>query len=254
MKVLSFELNGKMAHFRKYYSNSTALSYMLPPVATIKGMLAGLLGYERDTYYDLFSNNLCKVAVCVNSPIKKMTQRMNLLKVERISHLNGSAANRTQNDTEFIIPKNIRTGHVSYQIIFWHKNDSIIDELSKLLCNGIGFYSSKGICMALGSAQCLGWIQNAKVVDAKEHKSTGETLKIFGAINIEHLKSLEVPESYEFSVIKEESITDFDENRFITADSKKKLLVNLLDTPVSAVLHNGTDYISVENKSYLFVK
>ncbi|WP_024833238.1 CRISPR-associated protein Cas5 [Ruminiclostridium josui] len=254
MKVLSFELNGKMAHFRKYYSNSTALSYMLPPVATIKGILAGLLGYERDTYYNLFTNDLCKVAICVNSPIKKITQRMNLLKVERISQLNGSAANRTQNDTEFIIPKDIRTGYVSYKIIFWHSETSVIDELSKLLCKDTGYYSSKGICMALGSAQCIGWIQNAKVTDAEKHQSTEEMLELYGAINLEYLKSIEISEAFELSMIKEESITDFDENRFITEDSKKKLLVNLLGTPVSAVLHNGTDYISIENKNYLFVK
>ena len=254
MKVLAFELNGKMAHFRKYYSNSTALSYMLPPVATIKGMLAGLLGYERDTYYSLFSNDLCKIAICVNSPIKKITQRMNLLKVERVSQLNGSAANRTQNDTEFIIPKDIRTGCVSYKIIFWHSKASVIDELSKLLCNEPELYKSKGISIALGSAQCLGWIQNAKVIDAEKHQSKEEKLKLFGAINIEHLKSIDVSEAFELSMIKEESITDFDENRFITADSKKRFLVNLFDTPVSAILNSGTEYISAENKNYLFMK
>lgn len=254
MKVLSFELNGKMAHFRKYYSNSTALSYMLPPVATIKGMLAGLLGYERDTYYSLFSNDVCRMAICINSPIKKITQRMNLLKVERVNQLNGSAANRTQNDTEFIIPRDIRTGYVSYKIIFWHSNDSIISELAKLLCNESEFYSSKGISIALGSAQCLGWIQNAKVVEVEQLQSTGEELNLFGAINIEHLKDIEISESFEFSMIKEESITDFDENRFIKEDSKKRFLVNLLDTPVPAILNIGTDYISVENKNYLFMK
>ncbi|HBM79479.1 MAG TPA: CRISPR-associated protein Cas5, partial [Clostridiaceae bacterium] len=59
MQVISLHFKGKMAHFRKYYSNSSALSYFIPPRTTIIGIVAGFLGYERDTYYEDFSLENC---------------------------------------------------------------------------------------------------------------------------------------------------------------------------------------------------
>ena len=70
LKIFSFHLRGKMAHFRKYYSNSSALSYFIPPRTTVVGILAGLLGRERDTYYNEFSLKKCNIALAIQSPIK----------------------------------------------------------------------------------------------------------------------------------------------------------------------------------------
>ncbi|KPA09783.1 CRISPR-associated protein Cas5 domain protein, partial [Candidatus Magnetomorum sp. HK-1] len=39
LKILSFRLNGRFAHFRKFYTNSSSLSYFVPPRTAIIGML-----------------------------------------------------------------------------------------------------------------------------------------------------------------------------------------------------------------------
>ena len=151
MKIVSFCINGKFAHFRKYYSNSTSLSHIIPPVITVKGIIAGLLGYERNSYYELLANDKCKVAICCESKIKKITQTVNLLKVENKDDFMGSGKNRTQNSMEFVIPSNIRDGYISYKILFSHIDDSIMERLSDCVCTSVaGTYQSKGISVALG--------------------------------------------------------------------------------------------------------
>nr|WP_246584262.1 CRISPR-associated protein Cas5 [Thermus brevis] len=44
MGVLRFVLAGKRAHFRRYYTNSSALSYPVPPPASLLGLLGAALG------------------------------------------------------------------------------------------------------------------------------------------------------------------------------------------------------------------
>ena len=75
--ILIFDLKGPFAHFRKYFTNSSSLSYSFPPRTVITGLVAGLLGYERDTYYKNFDDSECKVAVSIKTPIRKIMQTMN---------------------------------------------------------------------------------------------------------------------------------------------------------------------------------
>ena len=63
MEILAFNIRGKFAHFRKFYSNSSALSYFIPPRTTIIGLIAGMLGLERDSYYEDFSLDNCDTGV-----------------------------------------------------------------------------------------------------------------------------------------------------------------------------------------------
>ena len=53
MKILTFRLQGKMAHFRRYYSNSSALTYTIPPRTTVLN-IAGLLD-TQGIVIDVFS-------------------------------------------------------------------------------------------------------------------------------------------------------------------------------------------------------
>ncbi len=63
MKITVFDLYGKFAHFRKFYTNSSSLTYLIPPRTTIEGIIAALLGYERDSYYDVLSVDKLNIAV-----------------------------------------------------------------------------------------------------------------------------------------------------------------------------------------------
>lgn len=256
MKAIAFCLNGKMAHFRKYYSNSTALSYILPPVNTVKGILAGLLGYERDSYYALFSDARCKTALRLVSPVKKITQTMNLLKVESLSDLCGAGRNRTQNHTEFIVPNDMRTGDVCYEVIFWHEDETVMEELKKAICTGRAWYFSKGISLALGSSQCPGWLSQGREVSLTLQEEKGEAVLLKGAVRLDQVQKIHLSaERDEVCLLKEENFTEFDAQRRITAGAKKDLLFSLYDQPVLVDLAPGAVYFTVagEENSRMFV-
>ena len=79
--ILSFKLYGKFAHFRKFYTNSSSLSYLVPPRTVIIGILGSLLKLPRDSYYEIFNEDVCKVSAAIveGTVIKKITQSINML-------------------------------------------------------------------------------------------------------------------------------------------------------------------------------
>ena len=52
---IGFDVTADFAHFRKVGNNSAKPSYRIPPRTTVAGLLAGILGMPRDSYYDLSS-------------------------------------------------------------------------------------------------------------------------------------------------------------------------------------------------------
>ena len=84
-EILIFDLKGRLAHFRKYFTNSSSLSYTFPPRTVIIGLVAGLLGEERDTYYEKLNDSHCKVAISLKTPVRKIMQTMNYINTSNYS-------------------------------------------------------------------------------------------------------------------------------------------------------------------------
>lgn len=60
---IGFDVAADFAHFRKVGNNSAKPSYRIPPRTTVAGLLAGIMGMQRDSYYDLFSPESSAIAV-----------------------------------------------------------------------------------------------------------------------------------------------------------------------------------------------
>lgn len=80
MRVLVFDLKGSLAHFRKIYTNSSSLSYSLPPRTCLAGIIAAMLGRERDSYYQEFSREHCFIAVKKLGRTRKIMQTLNYMR------------------------------------------------------------------------------------------------------------------------------------------------------------------------------
>jgi CRISPR-associated protein Cas5h len=74
-----FDIEGRFAHFRKIYTNSSSLSYLVPPRTTVQGILAAMLGYERDSYYTKLDKEVF-IAVKKNYPTYMMTHTLNYIR------------------------------------------------------------------------------------------------------------------------------------------------------------------------------
>jgi CRISPR-associated protein Cas5h len=78
-ECIVLDIRGEFAHFRKPSTTSPAQTFGLPPRTTIAGMLAGMLGLERDSYYELFGREHSCVAVSLERPVRRLSMPINIL-------------------------------------------------------------------------------------------------------------------------------------------------------------------------------
>lgn len=235
MKILNFHIRGKMAHFRRYYSNSSALSYSIPPRTTIIGFIAGLLGYERDSYYDEFAPAQCSVAVGIQSPQKKNIQTVSLLMIKSTNDLNGSQPFHSQTPTEIITPVHLRHGFLDYEVWFHHQNQRIMDNLYAQLRLKYG-YLTRGVSAALGTAQHVGWVEDGKVLEGEE-EGQAEAF-IHSVIPVSNISKLNlVNHEYKLHLQKEDMPIHFHNDRTIA--SKGNFMINASASPVHATVHRA---------------
>jgi len=115
MEILQLDVGGKMAHFRKYYANNTAMSFSIPPRTTIMGMLASILGLPRDSYYEAFASEHIRIGIRVMQPLKKSFHRLNLLRVVGKGDFDGSGG-RIQTPFEVVSGLNLVQDQLVYRL------------------------------------------------------------------------------------------------------------------------------------------
>ncbi|HNQ43037.1 MAG TPA: CRISPR-associated protein Cas5 [Candidatus Cloacimonadota bacterium] len=63
--ILELRLSGDLAHFRKFYTNASSLTYTIPPRTGICGLVASILMLPRDSYYQTLSSDNLGVGICI---------------------------------------------------------------------------------------------------------------------------------------------------------------------------------------------
>lgn len=171
MKLTVFDVAGYFAHFRKYFSTTSSLSYVFPPRTTIVGMVAGILGYDRDSYYDLFSSDRCKVALRIINPPRRITHTLNYLMTDEpltIKKLRGIGP-PAQIHVEILVPSDDLTSRIRYRIFFAHEDKSLQEEVAKRIMR-------KKFCYppSLGTANFTADLNYVDTVDAEIFKPNHE--------------------------------------------------------------------------------
>jgi CRISPR-associated protein Cas5h len=178
-KILAFDLTGPMAHFRKYFTNSSSLSYDFPPRTTVIGTIAGILGLERDSYYEDFGIEECHIAVKIKEPTRSIQRTVNyLLVLKGKGGLNGSAGH-TQIPLEIILPKDINEDKLCFRIYFWHVNEEVMTGLYTRLKNRNFVYP-----ISLGLSEFLGNTENVQVYEDVEAKKSQDFVDISTVCNL----------------------------------------------------------------------
>lgn len=228
MKLLIFDLVGKMAHFRKIDMNSSSMSYSFPPRTTISGLLAGIIGLERDSYYEVFSTDQCQIAVSVRSPIRKIIQTINYMLINTPNDLNNSKGH-TQIPVEFILPEGGIT-NLRYRIYFTHKDQEIYQMIKKRIKTNRFVYPPY-----LGLSELLGQIEWVAEVEGKWIESEDPT-QIHTIARIKQLKERTLQISGETQFYKEYMTRELTNDRTIQeADyylyEKNQRLISVPDVP-----------------------
>ncbi|NLJ78479.1 MAG: CRISPR-associated protein Cas5 [Tissierellia bacterium] len=201
--MVIFELLGRFAHFRKFYTNSSSLSYSIPPRTTIQGMIAALLGYGRDSYYELLDVDNLHIAIRKVGRTRKIMQSVNYMKVTSPGDLN-----RPKEHTQ--IPFEIISGedNIRYRIYVTHEEETIGENIYRRVSENRPvfplYFGSAPFSCHIEYIDKMEWAWNES--DRYEPIST--------VLQSDKIRKVDIA-NLEGNLIKERMPRDFGENRII---------------------------------------
>jgi CRISPR-associated protein Cas5h len=150
MRMVVFDISGYMAHFRRFYSSVTPLTYHFPPRNTVMGILACMLGFDKNSYYETFSRDKCRIAVALRTPVRRVMLPTNYLDTDQITlqKLRG-IGNRVPTRMEYLLAVPL-SEYVSYRIFVTHEGQFLLNQLARRLADRRFAYP-----VSLGPAHCL---------------------------------------------------------------------------------------------------
>jgi len=189
--LLSFDLKGRTGHFKKYYSNKSSLSYILPTRTVLMGMIASVLEYPRDSYYDILSPERAKFGLQIINPVYKHFECMNYLR---------DGGGRTQVRLQLVLPK--EADSLKYRVYFTHKDNELLDRVEQKLKDGkLGYGLFLGQRQFRAVAEFIETIKKLKIIN----DYTGPLSSLTFKDNIKSINSSE-----EVDLIVENMPVDFD--------------------------------------------
>ncbi|SDC86088.1 MULTISPECIES: type I-B CRISPR-associated protein Cas5b [unclassified Candidatus Frackibacter] len=148
-KVLVFDIWAEYAHFKKYYTTTSPLTFAIPPKTTLYGLIGAILGLDKEEYLESFQEGKCQIGIEIKKPIKKTRINLNLIDTKK-AKLMSRIDTRTQIKTEYL-------KDVKYRIYFQHQVDEIYDKLKQHLIEHKAVYSiSLGLSENLANFEFVG--------------------------------------------------------------------------------------------------
>jgi len=242
MKVYSFELSGRMANWRRFYTNSSSLTYFFPTRTNIIGVLASVLKLPRDSYYEQFNSERLDVAVRIISPLRKQINVLNY---------RSKKSGYTQIKLEVLMSKNNEP--ITYRL-YLHGRDMETEKIVDLLKEKIE-KRDLGYGIYLGQRQFRGEMrfvslneltEKNKKIDAKYVDSVVLKKNILGTLDISKSdENREFIKRYNTDLIP----LDFDNNRKIkrceeVVSEPETNRIQVIDGNILNVYQYGDDYIS----------
>lgn len=128
-KALVFDIWSDYAHFRKIETTTSPLTYSIPTGTALSGLIAAIIGLERDSYYNLFSKEKARFGIRILNPLKKTRMNINLIKTDEGFFLRDIRKNH-RSPTPYEMIKNPR-----YRIYVCLQDENIYKKLKDCLEN-----------------------------------------------------------------------------------------------------------------------
>lgn len=87
-QVLVFDVWSEYAHFRKFFTTTSPLTFSLPPRTALCGLMGAVLGFPKETYLNQFPRKKATFAVRLLNPVKKVVFSENLIDTNAIKSMN----------------------------------------------------------------------------------------------------------------------------------------------------------------------
>ena len=234
MEILSFDIEGKFAHFRKYFANNTAFSFGIPPRTTIMGIIAAAIGSEKGSYYTDFNTDRLRIGIFNISPFKKSFHRLNFLSIKGYSDFRGRLKH-IQTPFEMVSGINPKTDMVRYRIYLspTEKGKDVYNKIREVFINKRFHFNP-----TLGTANFIAQIKNIKIYTQVEQKDIkSEIVKLYSSAISDNVEEIFFDKSneYRYNLIEEELMPadfkgNFDRetvkmNKLVYIDGGKNLTV-----------------------------
>lgn len=135
-RFIVFDVWGDYAHFKRYYTTSSPLTFSIPPRTVTIGLIGAILGLDKavfgsetDQYLTYMTKDKAHIAVRLLNPVKKVRLGMNLINTKDgywIPVKRGFHEPRTQIRFEFLKNPN-------YRIYFSHQDPELYKALLRNL-------------------------------------------------------------------------------------------------------------------------
>lgn len=266
MEVLQIDLKGKMAHFRKFYANNTALSFSIPPRTTIMGMLAAMLGLPKEEYYALLGSDKIRIGIALRSPVKKSFHRMNFLSVKGVGNMKADdlekgfrsdfrgTGGHIQTPFEIVTGPNLQLDEVCYRIFVaaFEGGVDVFELLKDCVVNRKFRYS-----LSFGVAGFAAFVDDVLVYTGgmvEQRHAGGEFLSFDSAVISGKVSSLQYERSSTFNFIEEELMpADFlaDHDRELAKMNRVLFTHNALPLEVT---YSGLYYVLSGDQTIAFLE
>ena len=184
-QVLELKLSGKFAHFRKFYTNASSLTYTIPPRTTVCGLLASMLQIPRDNYYDLMSSDKLGIAVSLTNSNNYLKIFQTLNYASDKSKIINDLSEHKQCRLELLKARG--DGNLEWFIYLCFNSKS--EENSFLILKDKIQKRDFGYGIALGQRQFLA---NLELINCYEHISlVAESDYLDSAINMEQIRDID---------------------------------------------------------------
>lgn len=229
-KYLIFDISGEFAHFRKFNTTTSPLTYPIPPRTTLAGMLGAIIGLDRFSFYDIFSRENAFISLQIINPIRKTSHAFNLVDTKK-SFFN--ITNRTQIEFELI-----KNAH--YRIFVSVLDEEIYSILKKnIKLNQTHFTPYLGLSQFTAK---IDFISEAEGIN----KETTNYEDIITVLNLSHCKKenpieFDYTSKYSSNTMAIEMKLEKNNKRIVTKFAD--VLVELDGKPIKALLNN---YIYIE--------
>lgn len=185
-----FNVGAEFGHFRQPHASPSAETYGIMPRTTAVGLIAGMLGMERDSYYELFAPGNSRIAVSVEAPVRRQTVGINYLDTR------GSGAKTIGAKTAKYVGGNrdptavVLLSEPSYRIYVSVDDAEIMDEIDAV-ARGADPDAEGGTAPTytptMGKASHLAWIDYVgrfpiETPDSDREQQGAETIEIRSAV------------------------------------------------------------------------
>lgn len=140
-ECLDLTVSGPWAHFRRVEGNVVKQTYDIMPRTTVAGMVAAILGLERNSYYDLFSPENSAIAISPQTKLRSINMPENTLSTDKASMriLSGSDSKLKVSYPDSTVARQQHNYEVlvepEYRIRLWLDDDSTYNDLASRLEN-----------------------------------------------------------------------------------------------------------------------